>query len=99
MTPAHPETKGTIERFNLTLKDTLWKMVNNDVSAWEEHNHTHGSNPYHLLFGVEAKVDSSYQTESDRLENMQLAERTSYFTQIRGKQYRQQDRLIGNRQI
>lgn len=110
-TPGHPEMNGAVERFNKTLKDTLRKMVNNDVSAWEDQlgpalfayrisdGRTRGSNPSHILFGVEPNVDSTYQTEVDRLENMQETRRAAHLSQVKGKEYRQKHGPTGNRQI
>ena len=106
-----PFVRGTTERFNRTLKDTLCKTVNNDVSGLEDQlapallayrisdGRTRGSNPYHILFGVEPNVDSAYQTGCDRLEEMQKVRQASRLSQIRGKKYRQERGPNGRRQI
>lgn len=63
-TPYHPESQGTVEKFNHTLVTALRKLAKNDPRKWDTHispilcayrvraHEAIGISPYELLFGV-----------------------------------------------
>ena len=75
-TPYHPQTNGKLERWHRSLKDILRKLVNNNISAWEEHlgsallayrqsvSETTGYSPFYLLYGRRARYPTNRAPEA-----------------------------------
>ncbi len=87
-TPYHPQTNGKLERWHRTLKSILRKLVNNNISAWEEQlgpalmayrqsvSETTGYSPFYLLYGRRAKYPANRAPEGVSVLGKRLEEMT-----------------------
>ena len=82
--PRHPQSQGSVERSNATLKDSLvaW-MRDNNTSAWSigikfvqwnlntTYHETIKMQPYQAMFGVKPKMGLGTNIPSDFLQKIQ----------------------------